>query len=167
MAQLLAPGRRPTSLSGAAAGLEDPVVLRQQAAEPTHTEPPTLGLPGGAAGGPSSPTAMADPKQGYMGGVRSTTSARDLTEKRLSTLILDYTADSHIQTVDPGVCRDKCQRHPCIEFCPAHVFGWHDRTGLAIQYEKCVECAACAIGCPEQNILLDYPGDGHGVTFRY
>lgn len=138
------------------------------AAEPSHAEPATVGLPGVAAGGPSSPSAATGPRQVAMGGVDDVIGVpRDLMERRLSTLILDYTEDSHIKLADPSVCHDRCERHPCVEFCPSHVFGWHDDTGLVIQHTKCVECAACAIGCPEQNLLLQYPGDGHGVTFRY
>ena len=164
------PGPKPTSLAGEKAGVEDPQVLKEPAVEPSKATPPTDWIPGGAADAPP-PASPATAGQVAEQGDGATTQGvpLDLMERRLGTLILDYETaeESHIAVKDPGVCREECQRHPCVEFCPAHVFGWHDETGLGIQYQKCVECAACAVGCPERNLVFHYPTGGCGVTFRY
>jgi len=66
-----------------------------------------------------------------------------------------YNADtvSHLIIKDQGVCAN-CKEKPCTEFCPARVF------------EGCLECGACRIACPNNNIDWNYPRGGFGIQFR-
>lgn len=63
-----------------------------------------------------------------------------------------------IEIAHPEVCRDTCGGKYCTTFCPAGVFVWDEAAGQTrVSFEKCLECGACAIGCPYDNILCQPP----------
>ena len=63
-----------------------------------------------------------------------------------------------IEIANQDVCRDVCGGKYCTRFCPAGVFSWDEtRKETAVRFEQCLECGACAIGCPYDNILSQAP----------
>ena len=40
------------------------------------------------------------------------------------------------------------------------------KIGIIIKHENCLECGACKIACPKNNIKWCYPESGHGVIFK-
>lgn len=77
-----------------------------------------------------------------------------------------YTADgvSHLGIIDQSICRS-CTEKPCTELCPARVYELKEEK-ITIGYEGCLECGACRILCPYENIDWNYPRGGFGVQFR-
>ena len=77
-----------------------------------------------------------------------------------------YTADtvSHLIIKDETVCAN-CKEKPCTEFCPARVYEYKD-DHIVVGFEGCLECGACRIACPHDNIDWNYPRGGFGVQFR-
>lgn len=76
---------------------------------------------------------------------------------------------SHVALVDPAACR-ACPPDPCCTFlCPAGVFvpAPAGGSGVAVRHERCVECGACRLFCPADNIRLEYPRGGFGLFHRY
>jgi len=62
------------------------------------------------------------------------------------------------------VCRDK----PCTTVCPAKVYEWDERQSkILVAYENCVECGACRMLCPFDNIRCDWPKGGFGVKYKF
>jgi len=49
------------------------------------------------------------------------------------------------------------------------VYQWNDEgsADIVVQYTQCIECGACRIACPCDNIYFDYPRGGFGVIHRY
>jgi ferredoxin like protein len=74
-------------------------------------------------------------------------------------------SESHLEIVDGSICAQKCADKDCVVFCPAKVYEWVE-DHIAVGYEGCLECGACRIGCPENNIRWRYPRGGYGVQFR-
>ncbi len=72
---------------------------------------------------------------------------------------------SHLEIIDPAVCLEQCSGKDCTVFCPARVYEWRDDR-ITVGYEGCLECGACRIACPHQNIRWRYPRGGYGVQFR-
>ncbi|MTI83218.1 MAG: 4Fe-4S dicluster domain-containing protein [Firmicutes bacterium] len=72
---------------------------------------------------------------------------------------------SHLSIKDADVCANNCLRKDCTLFCPAGVYKWSDNR-IAINYEGCLECGACRIACPHENIEWQYPRGGFGIQFR-
>lgn len=73
--------------------------------------------------------------------------------------------ESHLKIVDEGKCRD-CAGQPCLYFCPANVYRLEgDR--ISVNYEGCLECGSCRIGCPELNIEWRFPRGGYGVSHKF
>ncbi|SHK58227.1 ferredoxin family protein [Desulforamulus aeronauticus] len=72
---------------------------------------------------------------------------------------------SHLEIIDPAVCLEQCPGKDCTVFCPAKVYEWRDDR-ITVGYEGCLECGACRIACPHQNIRWRYPRGGYGVQFR-
>lgn len=68
---------------------------------------------------------------------------------------------SHIK-VNVDICK-LCKGKECTKFCPSSVFTWSklDDT-LLVAYENCLECGACKIGCPYENIRYSHPESGYG-----
>lgn len=73
--------------------------------------------------------------------------------------------ESHLVVVDDTVCAGKCPGKDCTIFCPARVYEWRDGR-IAVGFEGCLECGACRIACPHNNIQWRYPRGGYGVQFR-
>ena len=77
-----------------------------------------------------------------------------------------YNADtvSHLIIKDKGICAN-CVEKACTEFCPAGVYQYKD-SEIVVGFEGCLECGACRIACPHNNIDWNYPRGGFGVQFR-
>lgn len=78
-----------------------------------------------------------------------------------------YTVDkqsSHLRVKDMAVCH-RCADRPCIAICPAAVYEWEEPQ-LLVLYEGCLECGACRVVCPSDNIDWSYPRGGFGVSFK-
>lgn len=77
-----------------------------------------------------------------------------------------YNADtvSHLLIKDETVCAS-CIEKPCTEFCPARVYEYKDEH-IVVGFEGCLECGACRIACPHNNIDWNYPRGGFGIQFR-
>lgn len=71
------------------------------------------------------------------------------------------TKESHLRIKAMDTCRT-CADRPCIQICPAAVYKWLDNQ-LTVRYEGCLECAACRVVCPHDNIDWNYPRGGFGV----
>jgi ferredoxin like protein len=80
----------------------------------------------------------------------------------LNTYIADTT--SHLVIKDQTVCVN-CKEKPCTDFCPARVYEFKDNK-ITVGFEGCLECGACRIACPNNNIDWNYPRGGFGVQFR-
>lgn len=72
---------------------------------------------------------------------------------------------SHLAIKDQEVCR-RCEDKPCITRCPAQVYEW-EHTEVLVAYENCVECGACQVVCPYDNIEWEYPRGGFGVVWKF
>jgi ferredoxin like protein len=73
--------------------------------------------------------------------------------------------ESHIRIIDGEKCHD-CTGQPCLYFCPANVYRLEgDR--ISVNYEGCLECGSCRIGCPELNIEWRFPRGGYGVSHKF
>ena len=69
--------------------------------------------------------------------------------------------------VDIEICK-QCKNKVCTFICPANVYEWmEEENKLIINYENCLECGACRIACPKNNIKWEYPKGTNGVTFKY
>lgn len=65
-------------------------------------------------------------------------------------------------------CVAKCQDKPCTKVCPAKVYEWEPAHNKIIaNYENCIECGACRMLCPFDNIQCEWPGGGMGVKYKY
>lgn len=74
----------------------------------------------------------------------------------------------HIRVLDHDVCADKCDAKYCNVYCPAGVYRYDEATRKnLVSYENCIECGACAIGCPFDNIECEAPRGGFGVQYRF
>ena len=83
--------------------------------------------------------------------------------------LLNYKNDtqSHISIRSQDVCV-KCQDKPCTTGCPAQVYTWHeDKKETHVQYENCIECGACRMLCPYDNIQCWWPRGGFGVSYKF
>lgn len=73
----------------------------------------------------------------------------------------------HVTITRPDRCRE-CLSKPCLTICPAVVFTWN----LAVQdpvlvfYRQCIECGACRLVCPLNNIEFSFPHGGYGVNYH-
>ncbi len=73
-------------------------------------------------------------------------------------------SESHIVLASDKPCRDRCQVRPCLSVCPGEVYVWDDQKEIVeVRYQRCFECGACMIVCP--NILFSYPPGGFGVLY--
>jgi ferredoxin like protein len=74
--------------------------------------------------------------------------------------------ESHLKLISPEVCKSKCQKHECLFFCPANVYRIEgDR--ISVNYEGCLECGSCRIGCPHLNIEWRFPRGGYGISHKF
>ena len=62
---------------------------------------------------------------------------------------------------DPAHCGD------CTTVCPAKVYEWEaDHKKIVVNYENCIECGACRMLCPYDNIACEWPRGGFGVQYK-
>jgi len=83
---------------------------------------------------------------------------------------LTYKADSrtHITVPDSSICVEKCRDKPCLTACPAQVYTWNgDEKKVIVSFEDCIECGACRMVCPFDNIKCTWPRGGFGVQYKF
>ena len=74
--------------------------------------------------------------------------------------------DSHLKIKDDATCADACEDKPCLYLCPANVYRLeNDR--ISVNYEGCLECGSCRIGCPHLNIEWRFPMGGYGIRHKF
>ena len=86
-------------------------------------------------------------------------------EDRLYTIKYEDPGESHLDVVDPEVCKD-CDTWDCVEVCPADVWRVEDDGVPMIAYENCLECGSCRFACSKDNVVWTYPERGTGVTYK-
>ncbi len=94
---------------------------------------------------------------------------RETLEEKLYTVKFKADTESHLVVKEAKNCVECGNAHgrPCLTFCPANVYEWEGvEEGLAVRYEGCLECGACRIGCPYDNIEWRYPKGALGLTYR-
>jgi len=73
---------------------------------------------------------------------------------------------SHLNIIDGAICIDDCEQQPCLYICPANVYRLeHNR--ISVNYEGCLECGSCRIGCPHLNIDWRFPTGGYGIRHKF
>lgn len=90
-----------------------------------------------------------------------------LTDKLFTVRYKEDEGHPHIEIADQAVCV-RCEGKYCNFFCPAGVYEWDQaqQTNL-VSFGNCLECGACAIGCPYDNIRCHAPRGGYGAQFKY
>lgn len=89
-------------------------------------------------------------------------------EEKLGWLTYKNDHQSHITIPDPKVCLEKCTGKPCTTVCPATVYSWEEEMKkITVSYENCIECGACRMLCPFDNIKCHWPRGGFGVQYKY
>lgn len=93
---------------------------------------------------------------------------RETLEEKLYTVKFKPDAESHLLVKQNDACLTCGDTHgrPCLSFCPAEVYEW-EGSKLAVRFEGCLECGACRVGCPYDNIDWRYPNGALGVTYRF
>lgn len=85
-------------------------------------------------------------------------------------LTVHYKEDSrrrHIDIDDQSTCI-LCEGKYCNFFCPAEVYRWDPaQKETLVSFGNCIECGACDIGCPYDNIRCHSPRGGYGVENRF
>ena len=83
---------------------------------------------------------------------------------------LTYKADhsfAHIKIKSDDPCRKECKTKPCTTGCPAKVYDWEEaQKKIIVAYENCIECGACRMLCPFDNIACEWPRGGFGVQYK-
>ncbi|MGH7863136.1 MAG: ferredoxin family protein [Candidatus Dormibacteraceae bacterium] len=91
----------------------------------------------------------------------------NLSDKLFTLRYNEDTGHPHIQIADQSVCGERCPGKYCNYFCPAAVYEWDEaKRETIVSAGNCIECGACSIGCPFDNILCSSPKGGYGVQFR-
>ena len=86
-------------------------------------------------------------------------------QKKISTVKYKCASCSHL-ILNQDICR-KCKDKTCTFICPADVYSVDEKTGdVIVGYENCLECGACRIACPKNNIEWNYPSSGCGVVYK-
>lgn len=87
---------------------------------------------------------------------------------------LTFKADhekAHIKLRDDSAkspCVKKCKDRPCTVICPAKVYAWEEaQKKIIVSYENCIECGACRMICPFDNIDCHWPRGGFGVQYKF
>ncbi len=73
---------------------------------------------------------------------------------------------SHIR-LDERICNEKCKTKTCTTVCPAKSYELDDAGNIAFNHDNCLECGACRIVCPEDNVEWSLPVFGKGVSYKY
>jgi ferredoxin like protein len=96
---------------------------------------------------------------------------KETVEAKLGTVEWKKSPKPHIVLKDAGPsapCVDACKDRPCTTVCPAKVYEWEAaQKKVLVAYENCIECGACRMLCPFDNISCDWPGGGFGVKYKY
>lgn len=96
---------------------------------------------------------------------------KETVEAKLGTLDWKKHGKTHITLRDVSAsspCATKCPDKPCVTVCPAKVYEWEAaHKKVLVAYENCIECGACRMLCPFDNIDCDWPVGGHGVKYKY
>lgn len=85
--------------------------------------------------------------------------------------LLEFRPDSefqHVCIIDPQICKN-CNEGICLTICPSGVFKRNDANEdapVTVRYKQCMECGACRLICPQNNILFQFPNGGYGVIFN-
>ena len=92
-------------------------------------------------------------------------------EAKLGLLEYKKSPETHIVLRKTGAdapCVTVCDSKPCTTVCPAKVYEWdaHEKK-IHVSYENCIECGACRMVCPFDNIKCDWPKGGFGVKYKY
>ena len=75
-------------------------------------------------------------------------------------------SESHLRIVDGEKCLKQCREQACLYLCPANVYRLEgDR--ISVNYEGCLECGSCRIGCRHLNIEWRFPRGGYGVSHKF
>ena len=91
-----------------------------------------------------------------------------LTDKLFTVKYNEDTGNPHIEIRNQRVCADECEGKYCNYFCPAGVYVWNEEQKINVaSSDNCLECGACAIGCPNENIKCESPRGGYGAQFRF
>lgn len=91
-----------------------------------------------------------------------------LTDKLFTVKYVEDTGHPHIEVRNQRICAEECEGKYCNYFCPAGVYQWDDEQKLnLVSFGNCLECGACAIGCPYENIRCESPRGGFGAQFRF
>ncbi len=87
--------------------------------------------------------------------------------------MLTYKADhsfAHIKIKDASEkspCVTSCKEKTCTQVCPARVYTWEEaQKKVLVAYENCIECGACRMLCPFDNISCEWPRGGFGVQYK-
>lgn len=92
-------------------------------------------------------------------------------EAKLGTLEWKKSPETHISLRDASAqspCVLKCDAKTCAAVCPAKVYEWEAaHRKVVVNYENCIECGACRMLCPYDNIICDWPLGGTGVKYKY
>ena len=92
---------------------------------------------------------------------------RSSTDKLFTVKYVEDTGHAHIEVVDQAVCATKCKGKYCNHFCPAGVYEWdEEQQKNLVSFGNCIECGACSIGCPFDNITCHSPRGGFGAQYR-
>ena len=75
--------------------------------------------------------------------------------------------ESHLKIIDGGVCMTKCKEQACLYLCPANVYRLEEGDRISVNYEGCLECGSCRIGCPHLNIDWRFPKGGYGISHKF
>ena len=92
-------------------------------------------------------------------------------EEKLGTLTFktDH-SNAHIRIKDnseKSPCLEKCEDKTCTVVCPATVYAWEEaQKKILVSYENCIECGACRMICPFDNISCEWPKGGFGVQYK-
>ena len=73
--------------------------------------------------------------------------------------------ESHIFIHNQGQCQE-CRQKDSTLYCASQVYPWQG-DHLNVEYQRCIECGACYVGCPQNNIEWNYPQPGFGVTYNF
>ncbi|MFQ5794884.1 MAG: ferredoxin family protein [Candidatus Bipolaricaulia bacterium] len=91
---------------------------------------------------------------------------KSLTDK-LFTLHWSEGPESHLGIIDTDVCAKNSGKE-CVLICPADV--WRVPEGEVvpiIEWENCVECGACRVACPHDNVVWTWQQGGKGVSYKF
>lgn len=87
--------------------------------------------------------------------------------------LVQYKADHqpHIKlkdaNPDSSPCANQCQDKPCTTVCPAKVYVWEEaQKKIIVNFENCIECGACRMLCPFDNVACEWPRGGFGVQYK-